>query len=120
MGGLHDFCLTIPYGMVVGVGGIIGFATAGSKASLIAGCGSGAALTFCGFQSLAGFKERGSCDRKWAQICLVLSSVLTFVMGKRFQATGKFMPAGLVAAMSVLMSVFYVMKMSEKPPKKSE
>lgn len=34
---MHDFCLTIPYGMVVMCGGIIGFLVAGSKASLMAG-----------------------------------------------------------------------------------
>ncbi|CAN0471922.1 unnamed protein product [Hapterophycus canaliculatus] len=34
---MHDFCLTIPYGMVVMIGGIIGFLAAGSRASLMAG-----------------------------------------------------------------------------------
>ncbi|CAM9254882.1 unnamed protein product, partial [Laminaria digitata] len=34
---MHDFCLTIPYGMIVMCGGIIGFLVAGSKASLMAG-----------------------------------------------------------------------------------
>lgn len=36
-GTMHDFCLTIPYGMLVMCGGGIGFLIAGSKASLIAG-----------------------------------------------------------------------------------
>lgn len=34
---MHDFCLTIPYGMVVMAGGVIGFLAAGSRASLVAG-----------------------------------------------------------------------------------
>lgn len=34
---MHDFCLTIPYGMLVMCGGAFGFLVAGSKASLIAG-----------------------------------------------------------------------------------
>lgn len=34
---MHDFCLTIPYGVIVMFGGIIGFLAAGSKASLMAG-----------------------------------------------------------------------------------
>jgi hypothetical protein len=41
---LHDFCLTLPYGALVALGGIMGAILAGSKMSLIMGGGSGLLL----------------------------------------------------------------------------
>jgi hypothetical protein len=39
-------------------------------------------------------------------------------MGMRYNNTGAFMPAGLVAGMSAGMSVFYIWLQTKPPPKK--
>lgn len=50
-------------------------------------------------------------------VSLLISLGLTAMMYKRFLATGKFMPAGLVALISALMSIFYVWNLlAMKPP----
>ena len=54
---MHDFCFTIPYGMVVLAGGLVGFAKKGSTASLAGGVGSGLLLLLAGFVSLKAFEK---------------------------------------------------------------
>lgn len=55
---MHDFCFTIPYGLVLILGGIIGYATKGSLASLGGGTGAGLLLILAGYLSLNAFKKR--------------------------------------------------------------
>lgn len=55
---MHDFCFTIPYGLVLVCGGIIGFAKKGSTASLGGGLGTGFLLIFAGYLSLNAFHKR--------------------------------------------------------------
>ncbi|RRT54771.1 hypothetical protein BHE74_00017277 [Ensete ventricosum] len=55
---MHDFCFTIPYGLLVLVGGAVGYARRGSTASLAGGAGSGAVLLLAGFLSLKAFENR--------------------------------------------------------------
>jgi uncharacterized membrane protein (UPF0136 family) len=74
---LHDFCLTLPYGGTVLLGGIIGFLTKGSKASLFAGGGSGALLCFLGYSSLQEYKKHNKCSKIWTSISLVRTFVLS-------------------------------------------
>ena len=45
---------------------------------------------------------------------LVALGVLA-VMGHRYNETGKFMPAGMVAVMSFIMALFYLSKVFSKP-----
>lgn len=40
-------------------------------------------------------------------LCAVISGAVTIAMGKRLKDTGKIMPAGVVAALSLGMSLFY-------------
>lgn len=50
-------------------------------------------------------------------VSLVIAASLTAIMYKRYLATGKFMPAGLVALLSSVMTVFYVWNLfAMKPP----
>ena len=39
---------------------------------------------------------------------LVVSTILTYVMGSRYLASGAIFPAGVVAFMSAAMSAFYI------------
>ncbi|MQM17741.1 hypothetical protein Taro_050719 [Colocasia esculenta] len=96
---MHDFCFTIPYGLLVLGGGIVGYLRRGSTASLAGGAGAGLALLFAGFISLKAFEKRRN-----SYFALFLETAcgiaLTIVMGQRYIQSHKIMPAGVVAGLS--------------------
>ncbi|CAN6997495.1 unnamed protein product [Brassica oleracea var. botrytis] len=108
---MHDFCFTIPYGMLLIGGGFIGYMKKGSITSFAGGAGAGLLLILAGYLSLNAFKKK-----KTSTIAVVLQTVisaaLTLVMGQRYLLTQKIMPAGLVAVISALMTCFYVYKIA--------
>ncbi|KAA8523693.1 hypothetical protein F0562_010116 [Nyssa sinensis] len=55
---MHDFCFTIPYGLVLLCGGIVGYARKGSTTSLAGGLGTGFLLILAGYLSLKAFHKR--------------------------------------------------------------
>lgn len=55
---MHDFCFTIPYGLVLVGGGLFGFIHKGSTASLAGGVGTGLLLILAGYLSLNAFGKR--------------------------------------------------------------
>ena len=55
---MHDFCFTIPYGLVLVIGGVIGYLKKESMASLGGGAGTGLVLIFAGYLSLKAFEKR--------------------------------------------------------------
>lgn len=55
---MHDFCFTIPYGLLLVGGGLFGYIKKGSIASLGGGVGSGLVLIFAGYLSLNAFGKR--------------------------------------------------------------
>jgi uncharacterized membrane protein (UPF0136 family) len=55
---MHDFCFTIPYGLVLVGGGLFGFIQKGSTASLAGGVGTGLILILAGYLSLSAFGKR--------------------------------------------------------------
>ncbi|KAF6168040.1 hypothetical protein GIB67_011425 [Kingdonia uniflora] len=55
---MHDFCFTIPYGLILVAGGVIGFAKKGSIASFAGGSGTGFLLLLAGYLSLKAFEKR--------------------------------------------------------------
>ncbi len=71
-------------------GGLFGFFKAGSKPSLIASVGFGAALVLCAVGILAGF------------VTDVLLAALLIVFGMRLAKTKKFMPSGLMLVLTLL------------------
>ncbi|XVF03899.1 hypothetical protein REPUB_Repub05bG0033100 [Reevesia pubescens] len=93
---MHDFCFTIPYGLILVAGGVIGYLKKGSTASLGGGVGTGLVLILAGYLSF-----KASEKRKNSYFALVLqtviAAVLTYVMGQRYYQTSKIMPAGIVA-----------------------
>ena len=92
------------YGALVIIGGVMGFVKAKSKASLISGLAFGTLLLLCGYAMSEG--------RRWGlQAGLGISIALAVIMGRRYFATKKFMPAGLVAGMSVVVAVLLGMEL---------
>ncbi|KAJ3156826.1 Transmembrane protein 14C [Geranomyces michiganensis] len=77
------------YAALVFVGGIIGFAKAGSLMSLLFGTVMG---TLLGIGA-----RRVSADRQQVVLILIVTTGLMLVMGVRFANSGVFVPAGLIA-----------------------
>eukprot|EP00898_Chlorokybus_atmophyticus_P007733 jgi/Chlat1/7961/Chrsp69S07391 len=107
---LHDFCLTIPYGFIVAIGGLAGFIAKRSMASLAAGGGSGLLLWLLGSLSLKAW-QAGRSSLPYTVAAQVIACALTYIMGTRWRAGGKFFPAGFVAIFSGLMVLFYAYNM---------
>ncbi|XP_005098956.1 transmembrane protein 14C [Aplysia californica] len=89
--------ITAAYAATIATGGIIGYVKAGSAPSLAMGVACGTLMMFGAFQM--------GQDPKNITLSLVTSAVLTGVMGYRFSNSGKFMPAGLVGTLSLLMVI---------------
>lgn len=87
--------LILLYALLVLVGGIVGYVKAQSKPSLISGIISGIALLAAWAISLQ------NLDVGLA-IATGLAIVLLIVFALRFRKTNKFMPAGLMAILSLV------------------
>ncbi|KAM4792484.1 transmembrane protein 14C-like isoform 1-T1 [Cyanocitta cristata] len=98
------------YAALVASGGIIGYAKAGSVPSLAAG------LFFGSLAGLGAYQVSQNPNNVW--VSLITSGALTAVMGTRFYNSRKFMPAGLIAGVSLLMVGRLALKMLEKPQDK--
>ena len=87
--------VVLVYGMLILVGGIIGYVKAQSIASLVMGGGCAAVAMASGW----GILTQHAAGRISA---LALSIVLLAFFGYRFMNSGNFMPAGFMALLSVL------------------
>ncbi|CAN6560706.1 hypothetical protein ACFX13_031271 [Malus domestica] len=108
---MHDFCLTIPYGLVLIGGGVFGYFRKGSTASLAGGAGIGLLLTLAGYMSLKAFEGKKNSYPAFI-LETVCAALLTWVMGQRYMQTSKIMPAGVVAGISAVMTGFYLYKIA--------
>ncbi|OAY28521.1 protein FATTY ACID EXPORT 5 [Manihot esculenta] len=108
---MHDFCFTIPYGLILVVGGLVGYVKKRSMASLGGGVGTGLLLVLAGYLSLKAFERRKNSYLAFV-IETVCAAALTFIMGQRYVQTSKIMPAGIIAGISALMTLFYVYKIA--------
>ncbi|KXJ29052.1 transmembrane protein 14C [Exaiptasia diaphana] len=84
--------LSFGFAAIVALGGVVGYAKAGSTVSLAMGLSFGGIAAFGAVQT--------SRDPKNVWVLLVSSMVLAGAMGSRAVRSGKFMPAGLVATIS--------------------
>ncbi|KAM3097783.1 TMEM14 family protein [Phormidesmis sp. 146-12] len=88
------------YGILVAIGGIIGYVNSRSKVSLISGLASGGVLAI-------------ACYLCWRDLLLgfglasLVALLLLGVFAVRFSKTRTFMPAGLMAILSFLATVGY-------------
>ncbi|KAI4875785.1 hypothetical protein NFI96_018327 [Prochilodus magdalenae] len=85
------------YAAAVVFGGFLGYKRKGSLVSLMAG------LFFGGISGYGAY--RVSADPRDIWISLAASGALGLVMGMRFRKSGKLMPAGIMAGLSLLMVV---------------
>ncbi|NET34523.1 MAG: hypothetical protein F6K19_21275 [Cyanothece sp. SIO1E1] len=84
----------IAYGILAIVGGIIGYAKAGSKVSLMSGGLSGILLIIASIMQLQG--------KTWGvYLAALIATILVVVFVIRFSKSRKFMPAGLMVISGV-------------------
>ncbi|RKP34957.1 transmembrane protein 14C-like protein [Dimargaris cristalligena] len=87
------------YSGLIAIGGLVGFLKAGSMASLASG------VTFGGLMALAA--KRASDNPANVHLAFGVSIMLLILIGSRFYNSGKFMPAGLVSGLSLIMAIRY-------------
>ncbi|MBI2841560.1 MAG: TMEM14 family protein [Acidobacteria bacterium] len=90
--------ILLAYGAVVLGGGLMGWVKARSTPSLVAGLAFGVALIVDAFLFTAQ-------PYIAAVLALVLPGLLAAIMGVRFAKSKKFMPAGMIAALSLVVLV---------------
>lgn len=93
--------LILVYALLVAIGGVLGYVKAKSQQSLLSGLGSGVALATAWYISLQN-------PTVGLALAAVIALALLVVFALRFRATGKFMPAGLLAIVSLVMTVLFV------------
>jgi uncharacterized membrane protein (UPF0136 family) len=87
-------------GSLTFAGGAMGFVTKGSKASLIAGS------TFGGLLMISAFLISKKNSRNGNIMGAGVAGMLTYAMGKKFFASKKFMPAGLIASLGTIAFIY--------------
>ncbi len=92
---------------LVGAGGVAGFAKARSVPSLAAGLGCAAVFAASGVLINQGRNTQGH------MLALGTSAGLAAAMGPRALKSGKFMPAGMVAALGLVSGLYHAKKTVE-------
>jgi len=87
------------YGILLIVGGLMGYAKAKSMPSLVAGVVCGLIALFLGYRYAWHFAPHAA---------LILSLVLIFMMGRRYLATRKPMPALVIVVLSAVVALAQV------------
>ncbi len=91
----YPVLVIVVYGVLVGLGGILGYVKARSIPSLIFGLGSGIGLLVCGWLA-SGHNAIGTNG------AIGIGLLLAVFFGIRYGRTRKFMPAGLMTVLSLL------------------
>jgi uncharacterized membrane protein (UPF0136 family) len=92
--------LILVYALLVAIGGVIGYVKAKSNQSLISGLGSGVALAIAWYISLQN-------PTTGLALAAAIAVALLVVFALRFRATKKFMPAGLLAIVSLAAAAIF-------------
>jgi uncharacterized membrane protein (UPF0136 family) len=82
------------YGVVIMLGGIMGYVKVGSKASLLSGVGMGLALLASGYSVWHGSRDS-------VIVSVVIAALLVALFAIRLVKTKRFMPAGVLAILSL-------------------
>ncbi|PIA17002.1 TMEM14-domain-containing protein [Coemansia reversa NRRL 1564] len=92
----------LAFSVFIALGGLIGYLKSNSIASLVTGLSFGALISLTA--QFASGQPKG-----YSLLPAALCLVLCLVMGSRFLESKKFMPAGMVAATSLLMTIRYIL-----------
>jgi uncharacterized membrane protein (UPF0136 family) len=87
------------YGILLIVGGLMGYIKAKSVPSLVAGLVCGFIALLMGYRYAWHFAPH---------VAFILAIVLIFLMGRRFLNTKKFMPAGLIVLLSLIVAIVQI------------
>jgi uncharacterized membrane protein (UPF0136 family) len=87
------------YGILLIVGGLMGYVKAKSVPSLVAGVVCGVIALFLGYRYTWHFAPH---------VALILALVLIILMGRRYLRTRKAMPALLIVVLSVVVAVVQI------------
>lgn len=93
--------LILVYGLLVAIGGIIGYVKARSKVSLMSGLGSGIALVISAYATLQN-RNLG------LSLAAIIAVFLAIVFSIRWSKTRAFMPAGVMTILSGLATILFV------------
>ncbi|HUJ08742.1 MAG TPA: TMEM14 family protein [Verrucomicrobiae bacterium] len=88
------------YGMMMMLGGIMGYVKVGSKASLLSGVGMGLALLASGYGVWHG-------SRNSLIAAVVIAALLVVLFAMRLAKTKRFMPAGVLAILSLAAVIIF-------------
>jgi len=92
--------LVLIYALLVAIGGVMGYLKAQSKPSLISGLISGVALVIAWYVSLQN-------PTAGLALATIFALALMIVFALRFRKTGKLMPAGLLAILSLVATILF-------------
>lgn len=87
--------IIVIYGVLVGLGGILGYIKARSTPSLVFGLASGIALLICGW--LASTRKATGIEG-----AILIALMLAIFFGIRYSRSRKLMPAGIMTVLSLL------------------
>jgi len=100
------------YGLILIAGGVFGYVKTGSQISGVMGSLSGVIVLTLEYFLLQRMKSgdptSGLCIAQ-----LATTAILMVAMGIRYYKTGKFMPAGLVLTISLLMAFVYTSRIMD-------
>ncbi len=88
------------YGVIMMLGGIMGYVKVGSKASLLSGVGMGLALLASGYGVWQGSRDS-------LLVALVVAALLVALFAMRLVKTKRFMPAGVLAILSLAAVIIF-------------
>lgn len=97
--------IVLLYAVTVLAGGVVGYLKARSKPSLISGLVSGLALLVAGVIAFQQYSVG-------ITLAMILAIALLIIFAIRFRKTNKFMPAGLMATLSLVCAVVFAIALS--------
>eukprot|EP00882_Tetradesmus_deserticola_P008934 GHRQ01009424.1.p1 GENE.GHRQ01009424.1~~GHRQ01009424.1.p1 ORF type:complete len:179 (+),score=16.12 GHRQ01009424.1:127-663(+) len=103
---LHDFCMTIPYGGVALLSGVLALVFKAPAVGLHL-VGAGMVISLCSVLSIKAWKASSS-STPYTFVCAGSSGYIAYQMWQRVQASIAPVPSGILLALSAALAVFCV------------
>ncbi|WIA13385.1 hypothetical protein OEZ85_006965 [Tetradesmus obliquus] len=103
---LHDFCMTIPYGGIALLSGVLALVFKAPAVGLQL-VGAGVVISLCSLLSIKAWKGRSS-STPYTLVCAGSSGWIAYQMWQRVQASVAPVPSGILLALSAALAVFCV------------